>query len=159
MVAELRGIGNSDLTVRIVSAIAAGRRDANRVVIGHAKDLDLAVDLGHIVEAARAQLEFEEALAIGAQRHFVIDARRHIAEMSRRHVVAADRLEVEDVDCLLWALDKVVRIERRPDQRIRRLRGRRGAFTGKGRKPAAGEQWTAGQKLQKGAPAGGAIES
>src|SRR5207248_2280764 len=96
------------------------------------------------------------ALAIGAQRDLVVDAGRHVAKVRGRNIRAGDRLEIEDIDRLLGALDEVIGIERSPDDRVRELCCR--AFPGEGRKPAAGEQWTAGEKLQKATAAGGSIK-
>src|SRR5262245_32872975 len=67
--------------------------------------------------------------------------------MRRRNVLAAHRLEIEDVNRLLRALNQVLRIERRPDHRVRKPRRR--TFSGKRRKPPARQQWTPGQNCMK----------
>src|SRR6516164_1284639 len=76
-----------------------GRRPARArsACVFHPEDLGRHVDLADVNQPARAELEFQEALAIGAQRDLVVDARGHVAEMRGRHVLAADRLEIEDV--------------------------------------------------------------
>ena len=46
------------------------------------------VDLADVDQPARAEHEFQEALAVGAQRDLVVDAGRHVAEMRGRHACA-----------------------------------------------------------------------
>ena len=86
--------------------------------VGLAEQLHPRVELADIDQAARPELEFLEALAVGAQRHLVVDAGRHVAEMRRRHVLVRDQLEVEHVERLARAADQLVERARSPDHRI-----------------------------------------
>ena len=159
MIAALRRVGDSDFAVGVVGPIASGRCDADQQVIFHAEDLNAGVDLGNVVQAPRPQLKFQKALAIGAQRDFIIDAGRHVAEMRRRHVLAAHRLKVEHVDRLIGALDRILGIERGPVAGIRKpSHGCRDLA--RDRSPSAGrQQRAAGQELQEAASAGSLMRS
>jgi hypothetical protein len=157
VVASLGGAAGGNLALVVERALAAHGREHDRARIFHAENVGRHVDLADVDEPARTQLELEEALAVGAQRDFVVDTRGHVAEMRGRDVLAADRLEIEDVDRLLGRLDGLVRAHRRPHQRIGELGPRREAFAGEGFEPAGGEQRTSGQELQELAPAGGAV--
>src|SRR5262249_32843824 len=66
--------------------ICAGWADENRRGIPRAQDLSAGINVGHVNEAARAQLEFLETFPIGTQGHFIVDAGRHVAEVRRRYV-------------------------------------------------------------------------
>src|ERR1700682_5522440 len=98
VVAGLRRLGDGDLPVRVKGAVATGRRDDDRTVIAGAEEFGRHVDRADIDEPAWAQLEVEEALAIGAQRHLVVGASYHVAEMRRRQILLRGRLEAEDVE-------------------------------------------------------------
>jgi hypothetical protein len=111
--------GDGDLAIGMKGAVAAGRRDDDRAVIDRAEDLGAHVDGADIDESSRAQREFPEALAVGAQSRFIVDAGGHVTEMRRRNVVLHDRLEVEDVQRLLGIADQLVEIARSPVGRIR----------------------------------------
>src|SRR5262249_43829936 len=119
------------------------------------EDLGRRVDLADVDQPARTELEFQEALAIGAQRDLVVDAEGHVAEMRGRNVLAADRLEIEDVDRLLGRFDELFGAHGRPHQGIGELAPGRKPFAGEGVEPSGGEQRTSGQELQEFAPAGG----
>ena len=125
MVAGARGFRHRDFAFGVERLLSADRRDDDRRVVAHAENLGAHVDLADVDQAARTQHEFQEAFAIGAQRDFIVDAGRHVAEMRRRNVGAADRLEIENVDRLLRALDQVLGLERRPHDGIGQLRARR----------------------------------
>src|SRR5207237_4614541 len=114
--------------------------------------------LAHAGQTARAQLELEEAFAIGPQSDFIVDARGHVAEMRRRNVRAADRLEIEHVDRVLGTLDEVFRPERRPHDGVGKFYARGRAFTREGRKTPISEQRAGCQELQKPATARGLID-
>jgi hypothetical protein len=118
MVAGARGLGNSNLAFRVKEFVAASRAHENRRIIFGVEKLHAGVDLGHIIEAARTELEFQEPLTVCAQRDFVVDAGRHVAEMRRRHVLVCHRLEVEHVNRVLRAFNQFV-ASRRPNHRIR----------------------------------------
>src|SRR5262249_43085108 len=72
-------------------------------------------------------------------------------EMRGRNVLPTHRLEVEDVDRLLWRLDELLRAHRRPRQRIGKLAPRHERFAGES--PTRGEQPTPGEDLQECGPA------
>jgi hypothetical protein len=133
--------------------VAAGWRDHDRAIVAGAEDFGRHFDLADIDQPARPQLEFLEALAIGAQRHLVVGAGDDDAEMPRRQILLRDRLEVEDVERLLWIGDDVVQVARRPHHRIGRPR--RQALRESGQGPRSHER-TGGEKLQHATPAGGA---
>jgi hypothetical protein len=92
------------------------------------------------------QLEFAETFAIGAQGHFVVDARGHVAEMCRRNILPHDRLEVENVKRLRRLGNQLVKIARRPVDRVR--------WPQPFRQRVARQQWTRRQELQQAAAAG-----
>ena len=156
MVAGLCGAGGRDLAVGVKRLLAADRRDDDRGGVSHAEDVDAHVDLADVDEPPRPELEFEEALAVGAQGHFVVDAGGHVAEMRRRHVLPAHRLEIEDVDGLLRRLDEVVRLPRPPHQRIGHHRLGQQRF-GQGGRAARSQQRTRGEILQEAAAVRGGI--
>src|SRR5437879_12599377 len=124
MAAGFRRAGDGELALGMEELVAPRRRDDDRRAPPAAEELAAHVDLGDVVEAARAQLELQEALAIGAQRHLVVDARGHVAEMRRRHGLARHRLELEHVDRLGRRLDEILRPKRRPEDRIGKPRRR-----------------------------------
>src|SRR5215470_20135383 len=95
--------------------ICAGWADENRRGIPRAENLSAGINVGHVNEAARAQLEFLETFPIGTQGHFIVDAGRHVAEVRRRYVFSHERLKVEYVDRILRACDCVLQIARSPD--------------------------------------------
>ena len=66
MVAGFRRLGDGDLPVRVKGVVAAGWRDHDRAIVAGAEDFGRHVDLADVDEPARPQLEFLEALAIGA---------------------------------------------------------------------------------------------
>ena len=74
MIAGLGRLGGGDFAVGMERALAADRCDHDRRVVFHAKNVGAHVDLADVDQPARAKLKFEEALAVGAQRHLVIDA-------------------------------------------------------------------------------------
>ena len=84
MVARPCCVGYRHLAVGVKGAVAAGGRDRDRPVILSAKDLHGHVDDADVNEPTRAQLEFEKALTIGAQRHFIVDTCDDVAKMRRR---------------------------------------------------------------------------
>ena len=118
MVPRLRRSGDGDLALRVEGFLPADRRDHDRAVVFHPENVGAHVDLADIDEAARPQLEFQEAFSVGAQRDFVVDAGGHVTEMRRRHVHTAGCLEIEDVDRLLGSFDQFVGLQRRPEHRI-----------------------------------------
>ena len=103
------------LAVRMVGLMPAGRIDDDRRLVFLTEDFRAHVDLADVDQPARPQLEFQKALAVGAQRDVVVDARGHVAEMGRRHVLVHHRLEVEHVERFLGAGNELVVIARRPD--------------------------------------------
>src|SRR5262249_36657557 len=109
MVSDFRRLGDIDLAARVKSFLSTHWRDNDWAIVVHAENFGAHVDFADIDQTARAQLEFQEALAIRAQSYLIVDARGHVAEMRRRHVMAHHRLEVEYVDRLLGALDEVFR--------------------------------------------------
>jgi hypothetical protein len=146
MVAGFRRLGDRDLAIGVKGAVAAGRRYHDRAVVFRAEDLGADIDLADIDEPARAQLEFPEAFAIGAQGYFVIDPRGHVAEMRRRNVLLHDRFEVENVQGLGGVGNQFVRVAWSPVRRIR--------WPQPLRQRAAREQRARGQELQHTAAAG-----
>ena len=140
MIAGLGGASGGSLAVVMERALAADRRQHDRRIVFRAEDVDAHIDLAHVDEPPRPELEFQEPLAVGAQGHFVVDAGGHVAEMRRRDVLAADRLEIEDVDRLLGRVDEIFGAHRPPHQRVRKLRSRRGPFAGERRERTAGQQ-------------------
>ena len=150
MIAGAHGLGDSNLAVGVKGFVAAGRAHENRRIKLGAEKLHAGIDFGHVPETAREELEFQEPLAVRAQRDLVIDAGGHVAEMRRRHVFVCHRLEVEHVDCVLRAFNKFA-ARRRPNHRIGQL-GRR--FHAVSRYCARREQRTSGQVLKKTAAAG-----
>jgi hypothetical protein len=64
---------DAELAVTVEGLIRAGRSDDDRAAIGLAEQLHPGVDLAHIDQAARPELELLKTLAVGAQRHFVVD--------------------------------------------------------------------------------------
>ena len=71
-----RRLGDRHLSVRMQGPVAAGRRDDDRAVVGEAEDLAAHVDAADVDEAARPELEAEEALPVAAQRGFLVDSGR-----------------------------------------------------------------------------------
>ncbi len=90
MVAGLGRARDTGLGIVVERALAADWRAHDWRGIFGAEDIDAHVDLADVDQAPRPELEFQEALAVGAKRHFVVDARRHVAEMRRRDVLPAD---------------------------------------------------------------------
>ena len=76
----------------------ARRAQEDRAVVNGAEQLDAHVDLGGVAQAARAQLDVLEHVAIGMERQVVVDAARHVSPMTRQDVVVSDVLEIEDVE-------------------------------------------------------------
>ena len=74
MIADLGGARDAFLTVRMIGFMAAGRIDDNRRLIFLPENFRTHVDLADIDEAARPELEFLKARAVGPQRHVVVDA-------------------------------------------------------------------------------------
>jgi hypothetical protein len=74
MVAGLGRPRDTRLRIVMERALAADRRAHDRRTVFGAEDVDAHVDLADVDEAARAELEFQEALAVGAERHLVVDA-------------------------------------------------------------------------------------
>ena len=151
MVADLGGARDAFLAVRMIGFMAAGRIDDDRRLIFLSENFRAHVDLADVDEAARPELEFQKALAVGPQRHVVVDAGRHVAEMGRRHVLVHHRLEIEDIERLFRARYQMIVVARRPDKRIGRpfrirLRGQR-------REAGPGEQRACGEKLDEAAAA------
>src|SRR6185503_4272631 len=128
-------------------AIGAGRRHDDRAAIRLAEQFHSRVELADIDQPPLPQLEFLEALAVGAQGGVVVDARRHVAEMRRRQVLVGHQLEVEDVERFARAADQLIERARTPDHRV----GQALDLLGEGRRAA--EQRTARQELQQPAPA------
>ena len=104
MIVRTRGLCYRNLPVGVKEFVAANRAHEDRRIILGAEKLYAGIDFGHVIEPAREQLEFQEPLAVGAQRDLVVDAGRHVAEMRRRHVLMCHWLEVENVDRVLRAL-------------------------------------------------------
>ena len=150
MIAGARGLCDSNLAVGVKGFVAAGRAYENRRIKLGAEELHASVDLGHVPETAREELEFQEPLAVRPQRDLVIDAGGHVAEMRRRHVFVCPRLEVEDVDCVLRAFNKFA-VRRRPNHRIRQFGW---CFHAVSRYCARCAQRTSRQVLKKTAAAG-----
>ena len=149
VVARLGAARGGNLTLVVERPLPPNRRQHDGGSVPHAQDVDAGVGLAHVDEAARAELEFQEAFAVGAQRRLVIDAGGHIAEMCRRHVLAAYRLEVEDVDRILGRCDQLVGAHRRPGERVRELGPGAHALAGKGARRRARQQRAAREKLQE----------
>jgi hypothetical protein len=120
MIAGARGPGDGQFAVGMKELVAAGRAHEDRRVVFGAEQLDAGVDLGHVVETVRHELEFQEPLAVGAQRDLVVQSGSHVAEMRGRHVLAGHRLEVEYVDRAFGVIDQIA-ARRRPDHRIGKL--------------------------------------
>ena len=140
----------------MIAAVAAGGGDDDWRIVALAENFGRHVDLADVDQPARAELEFQKALAVGAQRDVVVDAGGHIAEMRRRHVLVHHRFEIEHVERLLGTRNQVVVVARRPDERIgRTLRNR---LRRERRKAAAGEQRACGEKLNEAATAGRPID-
>ena len=146
MVARPRRFGDRDLALRMKELVAPGRGNDDGIIQPGAEKLDRHVDLAHIIETPREQLELEKALSVGAQRHFVVDARGHVAEVRRRHVLPRDGLEVEHIDRILGTRDEVLRIERRPDDGVGKSRR---SLRCPGRKAWNREQGATGEKFQE----------
>ena len=153
MAAGFRRAGDGELALGMEELVASRRRNDDRRAPPAAEELAAHVDLGDVVEAARAQLELQEALAIGTQRDLVVDARGHVAEMRRGHGLARHRLEIEHVDRLGRRFDEVLGSQRRPEDRIGKPRRRRRAVGGERAEAGIGQQRTAGQELQEPAAA------
>ncbi len=152
MIAGLGRARDAFLAVGMIGFMAAGRIDDDRRFVALAENFRAHVDLADVDQPARAELEFQKALAVGAQRDVVVDAGGHVAEMRRRHVLVHHRLEIEYVERFLGAGDQMVVVARRPDERIgRQLRIR---LSRQRRKTGAGEQRACGEKLNEAAAAG-----
>jgi hypothetical protein len=124
--------------------IAGGRRKHDRTVVGEPENVAAHVDGADIDEPARAQLKFQEAVAIGAQRHLIVEPRRHISEVGRRNILPHHRLEVEHVDGLARVADGILCVARH----------RNGAL-GVGPWAAARKQRTSRQELEEAATVDG----
>jgi hypothetical protein len=118
MVARFRRIGDRDLGIGVKGAVAAGRRDHDRAVVFRAEDLAAHVDAADIDQPPRPQCEVPETFAVGAQGRLVIGPCGHVTEMRRRNILFHHRLEVEDVQRLLWIGDQPVELARRPVHRV-----------------------------------------
>ena len=89
------------LTIRSAASTAFGvkgilathGRDDDWRGVAHTEDVRAHVDIAHVDEAARPELELEEPLAICPQGNLIVDAGRHVAEMRRRDVLARHCLE------------------------------------------------------------------
>src|SRR5580704_9415274 len=152
MIAELGRARDGSLAVGMIAAVAARGVDDDRRLIALAENFSRHVDLADVDQPARAKLEFQKAVAVGAQRDVVVDAGGHVAEMRRRHVLVHHRLEIEHVERFLGTSNQVIVVARRPHERIgrplrTRLRRERG-------KVGAGEQRACGEKLNEAAAAG-----
>src|ERR1700733_14207138 len=151
MIAGTRGLCYGNLAVGVKEIVATNRAQENRGNRLGAEKLRAGIALGPVIEPAREQLEFQEPLAVGAQRDLVVDAGRHVAEMRRRHVLMCDRLKVENVDRVLRTFNQFA-VRWCPNHRIGQL-GRR--FLSVSRYCTRREQRTSSEILQKAAPAGG----
>ena len=149
MVARSRRFGDGDLAVFVEKLVAAGRRDEHRRIVLAAENVGAHVHLRDVIEPARAKLEFQKPLTVGAQRHLVVDAGGHVAEMRRRYVFERGRLEVEHVDRLFRAFDRL-KAPRRPDHRVRKFQR---CVTGVSRQSGRCDQRTCGEILQEPAAA------
>ena len=129
VVSELCRVGDRGLPVGVKGLVTAGRTEHDRGWIFVPEQFKAGVRLADVDQAPRAQDEFLEALAIGAQGLLLVGTSRHKAEMRRRHVLGHHRLEVEDAERLLRARDQLVEAARRPDHRVGQAVGR---FVGEG---------------------------
>ena len=148
MIADPRRPRDARLAVRMIAFVSAGRVDDDRRLVFLAENLRAHVDLAHVDQPARTQLEFQETLAVGTQRDVVIDAGSHVAEMGRWHVLVHHRFEIEHVERFLRACDQVRIVTRRPHIGIGREFGKL-ALLGERRKARAGKQRARGQKFDE----------
>src|SRR5262245_15411342 len=79
--------------------------------------------MASVDETSRTQLEYEKALANGAEGHLIVDAGDQVAETHWRPVFLRDRLEVANVEGLHGVGDHIALIVRGPGHRIGMLRG------------------------------------
>ena len=129
VIADLRRPRYALLAIRMIGPVLAGRRDDDRRLVFLAENFRGHVDLADIDQPPRPQLEFQEAVAVGAERNVVVDSGRQITKMSGRHVLVHHRFEIKYVERVFRARDQVLVIARRPYERIRRPL-RVGAFLG-----------------------------
>jgi hypothetical protein len=118
VIARLGRARDRELSFRVVGAVRSSWRQHDRAAVGLAEQLEPGVERTDIDQAARSQVEFTEALAVGPQGRVVVDAARHVAEMRRRHVLVRDRLEVEHVERLARTTDQFVEAALAPHHRI-----------------------------------------
>src|ERR1700721_1454299 len=151
MIAGTRGLCYGNLALGVKEFVATnGAHEDRRIILG-AEKLHAGIDFGHVIEAAREELELQEPLAVGAQCNLVVDAGRHVAEMRRRYVLVCHWLEVENVDRVLRAFNQFA-LRLPPNHRVRQLGCR---FLGVSRYCTRREQRTSSEILQKAAAAGG----
>ena len=98
--ARLGRAGHGQFAVRKERFFAARRAGENRAVISGAEQIDAHVHFGGVVQAARAQLDVLESVAIGAQRGIVIHATGHVGPVAGLDLAASGLLEIEDVERL-----------------------------------------------------------
>ena len=88
MIAGAHGLGDSNLAVGVKGFVAAGRAYENRRIKLGAEKLHAGIDLGHVPETAREELEFQEPLARFAARNVTLHQRRCRRPCSRNALAA-----------------------------------------------------------------------
>jgi hypothetical protein len=110
----LRPLGNRYLCVGMEGPVAGGWRDYYRAVICHAENFRGHVDRADIDQPTRTQLELQEALAINAERYFIVYTGDQVAKMRRRQVLLRDRFEIEHVEGVHWGRKSVCPVRAAP---------------------------------------------
>jgi hypothetical protein len=100
MVAGFRRARDSEVRVGMESAQAAHGRKHDRRRPPGAEKLDLRVELHRVHEAAGANLEAAEPLAVGTDRHVAFDSRGEVGEVRRGKPRARQGFEIEYVERL-----------------------------------------------------------
>ncbi len=128
-------------------SFTARRAREDRAGVDGAEQLDAHVDLGGVAQAARAQLDVLEHFAIGVKGRVVVDAARHVRPMAGLDLVVSDLFEIEDIQGVGRATNKV--------GRFRGLLGGRALLEEAGQSAERGDIGAGGQKLEKFAPGRG----
>ncbi len=93
--------GDGDFSVGMKRPLSSRRGEHDGSRPPGAQDLGLGIDLAHVDEPARPELEPREPVAVRPDGPVVVGARREVAPVRGIQVLLSEDLEVEDVDRFL----------------------------------------------------------
>ena len=98
MVLPLRGARHGQLAFRVERLLGTARGQNDRARELRAEDLGGGVEIAHVHQASRSQLELPEGLAVGPECELVLDAHGQVRVVPREQLLPRHGLEVKDVD-------------------------------------------------------------